>query len=177
MGYEVNAALGAKLAQPHREVYALLGDGSFMMLHSELVTSIQEGCKINVVLLDNMTNGCINNLQMEHGMDSFSTEFRFRDPESNTLTGGFVPVDFAMLAQAYGCKTYRVTTYAQLREALEDARKQTVSTLIDIKVLPKTMVHKYFSWWRVGGAQVAESSRIRQVADMLNENINKARDY
>ncbi|PLR51172.1 3D-(3,5/4)-trihydroxycyclohexane-1,2-dione acylhydrolase (decyclizing) [Chimaeribacter arupi] len=177
MGYEVNASLGVKLAEPHREVYTLLGDGSFMMLHSELVTSIQEGCKINVVLLDNMTNGCINNLQMEHGMDSFSTEFRFRDHEANTLTGGFVPVDFAMLAQAYGCKTYRVTTYAQLREALEDARKQTVSTLIDIKVLPKTMVHKYFSWWRVGGAQVSDSPRIRQVADMLNENISQARDY
>ncbi|HBQ79870.1 MAG TPA: 3D-(3,5/4)-trihydroxycyclohexane-1,2-dione acylhydrolase (decyclizing), partial [Erwinia persicina] len=58
MGYEVNASLGVKLAEPHREVYTLVGDGSFMMLHSELVTSIQEGAKINVILLDNMTNGC-----------------------------------------------------------------------------------------------------------------------
>ncbi len=74
MGYEVNAALGVKLAQPQSEVYSTVGDGSFMMLHSELVTSLQERAKINVVLFDNMANGCINNLQMEHGMDSFGTE-------------------------------------------------------------------------------------------------------
>lgn len=72
MGYEVNAALGVKMAEPRREVYALVGDGAFMMSHSELVTSIQEGRKINVLLFDNMANGCINNLQLGHGMQSFS---------------------------------------------------------------------------------------------------------
>ncbi|MEB5974092.1 3D-(3,5/4)-trihydroxycyclohexane-1,2-dione acylhydrolase (decyclizing) [Pantoea dispersa] len=177
MGYEVNAALGVKLAQPQREVYAMVGDGSFMMLHSELVTSIQEGAKINVILLDNMTNGCINNLQMEHGMDSFSTEFRFRNPQGGKLDGGFVPVDFAAIASGYGCKTYRVTTLEQLKAALEDAQQQTVSTLIDIKVLPKTMVHKYFSWWHVGVAQASTSERTQQVADKLNQHIEQARKY
>nr|BFE96298.1 hypothetical protein GCM10020185_68340 [Pseudomonas brassicacearum subsp. brassicacearum] len=78
-----------KLAEPDKEVYALVGDGSYMMLHSELATSIQERRKVNVVLLDNMTFGCINNLQMEHGMDSFGTEFRFRNPETGKLDGGF----------------------------------------------------------------------------------------
>lgn len=177
MGYEVNAALGVKLAQPQREVYAMVGDGSFMMLHSELVTSIQEGAKINVILLDNMTNGCINNLQMEHGMDSFNTEFRFRNPQGGKLDGGFVPVDFAAIAAGYGCKTYRVTTLEQLKAALEDAQQQTVSTLIDIKVLPKTMVHKYFSWWHVGVAQASTSERTQQVADKLNQHIQQARKY
>lgn len=177
MGYEVNAALGAKLAQPQREVYALLGDGSFMMLHSELVTSIQEGARINVVLFDNMTNGCINNLQMEHGMDSFTTEFRFRNAESGQLDGGFVPVDFAAIAAAYGCKTWRVTTLEQLKAALEEARHQTVSTLIDVKVLPKTMVHKYFSWWNVGAAQTSTSDRIQAVAEKLNAHLDQARKY
>ncbi|MCE0492149.1 3D-(3,5/4)-trihydroxycyclohexane-1,2-dione acylhydrolase (decyclizing) [Pantoea sp. Mb-10] len=177
MGYEVNAALGVKLAQPQREVYAMVGDGSFMMLHSELVTSIQERAKINVILLDNMTNGCINNLQMEHGMDSFSTEFRFRNAEGGKLDGGFVPVDFAAIASGYGCKTYRVTTLEQLKAALADAQQQTVSTLIDIKVLPKTMVHKYFSWWHVGVAQTSTSERTQQVADKLNQHIAQARKY
>ncbi|WP_338670661.1 3D-(3,5/4)-trihydroxycyclohexane-1,2-dione acylhydrolase (decyclizing) [Pantoea dispersa] len=177
MGYEVNAALGVKLAQPQREVYAMVGDGSFMMLHSELVTSIQEGAKINVILLDNMTNGCINNLQMEHGMDSFNTEFRFRNPQGGKLDGGFVPVDFAAIAAGYGCKTYRVTTLEQLKAALEDAQQQTVSTLIDIKVLPKTMVHKYFSWWHVGVAQASTSERTQQVAEKLNQHIQQARKY
>lgn len=177
MGYEVNAALGVKLAQPEREVYALVGDGAFMMLHSELVTSLQEGRKINVVLLDNMTNGCINNLQMEHGMDSFFTEFRYHTADSGQQDGGLIPVDFAKIAEGYGCKSYRVTTLEQLREALADTQRQTVSTLIDIKVLPKTMVHKYLSWWRVGGAQVSRSERIQAVARMLAENIGKARQY
>ncbi|MFK8256343.1 3D-(3,5/4)-trihydroxycyclohexane-1,2-dione acylhydrolase (decyclizing) [Erwinia sp. AnSW2-5] len=177
MGYEVSASLGVKLAEPHREVFTMVGDGSFMMLHSELVTSIQEGAKINVILLDNMTNGCINNLQMEHGMDSFTTEFRFRNADSGKLNGGFVPVDFAAIAGGYGCKTYRVTTLEQLQAALIDAQKQTVSTLIDIKVLPKTMIHKYFSWWRVGGAQVSTSERVDAVARMLNDHIDQAREY
>ncbi|KAB8312438.1 3D-(3,5/4)-trihydroxycyclohexane-1,2-dione acylhydrolase (decyclizing) [Erwinia endophytica] len=177
MGYEVGASLGVKLAEPQREVYTLVGDGSFMMLHSELVTSIQENARINVILFDNMTNGCINNLQMEHGMDSFTTEFRFRNAESGKLNGGFVPVDFAAIAAGYGCKTWRVTTLGELKQALEEVHQSSVSTLIDIKVLPKTMVHKYFSWWRVGGAQVSESARVDAVARMLNEHIEQARKY
>lgn len=177
MGYEVNAALGVKLAEPAREVYALVGDGSYLMLHSELATSIQERCKINVVLLDNMAFGCINNLQMGNGMDSFGTEFRFRNPETDKLDGGLVPVDFAMSAAAYGCKAYKVTTVEELRAALADARAQTVSTLIDIKVLPKTMIHNYLSWWRVGVAQVSTSPRTDAAARQLNERLAKARQY
>ncbi|MDU8458720.1 3D-(3,5/4)-trihydroxycyclohexane-1,2-dione acylhydrolase (decyclizing) [Pseudomonas syringae group sp. J254-4] len=177
MGYEVNAALGVKLAAPHREVFALVGDGSYMMLHSELATSIQERRKINVVLLDNMTFGCINNLQMEHGMDSFGTEFRFRNSDTGKLDGDFVPVDFAMSAAAYGCKTYKVSTAEQLRQALVDAQRQTVSTLIDIKVLPKTMIHKYLSWWRVGVAEVSTTGTTAQVYEKLNRELAKARQY
>ena len=177
MGYEVNASVGVKLAEPHREVYTMVGDGAFMMLHSELVTSLQLGKKINVMLFDNMSNGCINNLQMGHGMDSFFTEFRFQGEERARQEGGLIPVDFAKIAEGYGCKTYRVTTIAGLEAALEDARRQTVSTLIDIKVLPKTMVHNYLSWWRVGVAQVSKSARIQQAADSLNENLGKARQY
>ncbi|WP_413741176.1 3D-(3,5/4)-trihydroxycyclohexane-1,2-dione acylhydrolase (decyclizing) [Sodalis sp. RH15] len=177
MGYEVNAALGVKMAEPEREVYALAGDGAFMMSHSELVSSLQEGCKINVILFDNMTNGCINNLQLGHGMHSFFTEFRFRGTSPARLDGAFVPVDFAKIAEGYGCKSYRVSTVEELRDALENAKRQTVSTLIDIKVLPKTMIHGYFSWWRVGGAQVSASADIQAVARMLEENIGKARQY
>ncbi|WP_282288191.1 3D-(3,5/4)-trihydroxycyclohexane-1,2-dione acylhydrolase (decyclizing) [Pseudomonas sp. PS02302] len=177
MGYEINAALGVKLAEPERDVYALVGDGSYQMLHSELATSIQERRKINVVLLDNMTFGCINNLQVGHGMGSFGTEFRYRNPETGKLDGDFVPVDFAMSAAAYGCKTYSVRTLEELEAALADARRQTVSTLIDIKVLPKTMLHGYLSWWRVGGAEVSTSEKIAAVARVLRENAAQARQY
>ncbi|WP_426944286.1 3D-(3,5/4)-trihydroxycyclohexane-1,2-dione acylhydrolase (decyclizing) [Pseudomonas oryzihabitans] len=177
MGYEINAALGVKLAEPEREVYALVGDGSYQMLHSELATSIQERRKINVVLLDNMTFGCINNLQVGHGMGSFGTEFRYRNPETGRLDGDFVPVDFAMSAAAYGCRTYSVRTLEELEAALTDARRQTVSTLIDIKVLPKTMLHGYLSWWRVGGAEVSTSEKIAAVARVLREKAAQARQY
>ncbi|RJX73894.1 3D-(3,5/4)-trihydroxycyclohexane-1,2-dione acylhydrolase (decyclizing) [Pseudomonas sp. LS-2] len=177
MGYEVNAALGAKMAAPDREVYALVGDGSYMMLHSELATSIQERRKINVVLLDNMAFGCINNLQMGNGMGSFGTEFRFRNPETGQLDGDFVPVDFAMSAAAYGCKTYTVKTVEELEVALIDARKQTVSTLIDIKVLPKTMIHGYLSWWRVGVAEVSTTGTTAEAFERQKPMLAKARKY
>ncbi len=177
MGYEVNAALGVKMAAPEREVYALVGDGSYMMLHSELATSIQERRKINVILLDNMAFGCINNLQMGNGMGSFGTEFRYRNPETGQLDGDFVPVDFAMSAAAYGCKTYKVSNARELEAALADARLQTVSTLIDIKVLPKTMIHGYLSWWRVGVAQVSTTGTTAEAYERQKAALAKARQY
>ncbi|QZY56045.1 3D-(3,5/4)-trihydroxycyclohexane-1,2-dione acylhydrolase (decyclizing) [Crassaminicella profunda] len=177
MGYEVAAALGAKIAAPNQEVYTFLGDGSYLMLHTELVTSIQENKKINVVLFDNMAFGCINNLQMSQGMGSFGTEFRFRNEETGKMDGKLVPVDYAMSAAAYGAKTYTVKTIEQLREAIEDAKKQTVSTLIDIKVLPKTMTGGYESWWRVGTAQVSKKAAIQEAGEAMKETVKKIRQY
>ena len=86
-------------------------------------------------------------------------------------------MDFAMNAAGYGCKTYTVKTIDELKAAIIDSKKQTVSTLIDIKVMPKTMIHKYYSWWRVGVAEVSESERIQGVYKNLKENIDKARRY
>lgn len=176
MGYEVNAALGVKLACPTKEVYSMVGDGSYMMLHSELPTSIQEGKKINVILFDNMSFGCINNLQMGNGMESFGTEFRFRTNEGK-LNGNLVSIDFAKNAEAYGCVTYRITNENELREALEDARKQRVSTLLDIKVLPKTMTHDYDSWWRIGSAEVAKKEQVTNSTSRVKSELKKARQY
>jgi len=177
MGYEINAAFGAKLARPGQEVYAMVGDGSYMMLHSELITSIQEGVKINVILFDNMAFGCISNLQIERGMSSNATEFRFRNPGTGKLDGGLMPINFAKNAESYGCKTYQVFNEDDLRRALEDARKQTVSTLLDIKVLPKTMTDGYLAWWRCGNPQVSELAAARKAAAADNETLAKARRY
>lgn len=177
MGYEVNAALGVKIACPDKEVYSMVGDGSYMMLHSELVTSIQEGKKINVVVFDNMAFGCINNLQMGHGMGSFGTEFRYRNPKTGKLDGGLVPMDFAKNAESYGCKTYTVTTEEELIKAVGDSKKQTVSTLIDIKVLPKTMTNGYESWWCVGSAEVAKKDSVLKATEGVKKELAKARKY
>jgi len=177
MGYEIAGALGIKMAEPDKEVYSMVGDGSYMMLHSELMTSIQEGKKINILLFDNAGFGCINNLQMGNGMGSIGTEFRKRDKKTNLLTGNIISVDFAQNAAAYGAVTYTVQTIAELVEALEDSKKQTTSTLIDIKVLPKTMTDGYGAWWHVGVAEVAEKESIKQAYLDKKEQLKMARKY
>ncbi|RWQ73518.1 3D-(3,5/4)-trihydroxycyclohexane-1,2-dione acylhydrolase (decyclizing) [Bacillus cereus] len=177
MGYEVAGALGAKLAEPSKEVYAMVGDGSYQMLHSELVTSLQENKKINVLLFDNSGFGCINNLQMGNGMGSFGTEFRYRNQQTRELDGAIMKIDFAASAAGYGVKTYHVTSIEQLEEALIDAKKQTVSTLIDIKVLPKTMTNGYESWWHVGVAEVSKSQSVQAAYESKVSNLQQARSY
>ncbi len=176
MGYEIAGALGSKLAEPEREVYAFCGDGSYLMLHSELVTSIQERKKINVLLFDNIGFGCINNLQMSNGIGNLATEFRYRD-ENGQLLGDLMQIDYAMSAAGYGVKTYSVKTMEELAFALEDSKKQTVSTLIDIKVLPKTMTDGYGAWWNVGIASVAAKEGVQEAYKNKVENFRKARKY
>ncbi|XMA23777.1 3D-(3,5/4)-trihydroxycyclohexane-1,2-dione acylhydrolase (decyclizing) (plasmid) [Bacillus bombysepticus] len=177
MGYEVAGALGAKIAEPLKEVYAMVGDGSYQMLHSELVTSLQENKKINVLLFDNSGFGCINNLQMGNGMGSFGTEFRYRNQQTRKLDGAIMKIDFAASAAGYGVKTYHVTSIEQLQEALIDAKKQTVSTLIDIKVLPKTMTNGYESWWHVGVAEVSKSQSVQAAYESKVSKLQQARSY
>ncbi|OHT25689.1 3D-(3,5/4)-trihydroxycyclohexane-1,2-dione acylhydrolase (decyclizing) [Providencia stuartii] len=178
MGYEIAAAVGAKIAAPEQPVYAMVGDGSYLMLHSELQTAIQENLKITILLFDNAGFGCINNLQMSQGMGSFGTENRHRNPKTGQMDGALVKVDFAKNAESYGCKSYRVHDEAQLIAAIEDAKLQTGCVLIDIKVLPKTMTNGYEAWWRTGTAQVADKPEIVAAADKIKEMVeNKVRQY
>jgi len=176
MGYEIAGALGSKLAEPDKEVYAMVGDGAYLMLHSELVTSVQERKKINVLLFDNAGFGCINNLEMSNGIGNLATEFRFRD-ENGELLGDLVPIDFAKSASGYGVKTYTAKTLEELEAALEDSKKQTVSTLIDIKALPKTMTDGYGAWWHVGIASTSNNEKVRKAFEDKEENRKKARKY
>ncbi len=177
MGYEVNGALGAKLACPDKEVYAFCGDGSFLMGHSELYTSIQEGLKINICLFDNMGWGCIENLQNNQGTKTFGTVFRARNPKTGMLDGDEIDVDFAKIAAAYGAKSYTIRTSDELRTALEDAKTQKVSCLFDIKVLPKTMTPGYESWWRVGVAEVSKSETVAAAYKDMKKHIDETFDY
>ncbi|MDZ5255109.1 3D-(3,5/4)-trihydroxycyclohexane-1,2-dione acylhydrolase (decyclizing) [Clostridium sp. LIBA-8841] len=176
MGYEIAATLGVKLAEPEREVYSMVGDGSYLMLHSEIATAMQEHKKINILLFDNCGFGCINNLQMSNGIGSLATEFRYRDEEGK-LEGGLIPIDFAKSASGYGLKTYTVKTLSELKEALEDSKKQKVSTLIDIKVLPKTMTDGYDAWWHVGIAGESEIEDVNKAFENKEKNLKNARRY
>ena len=176
MGYEIAGAFGSKLADPEKEVYAMCGDGSYLMLHSELVTSVQEHKKINVLLFDNSGFGCINNLEMSNGIGNLATEFRFRD-ENGDLLGDLVPIDFAKAASGYGVKTYTAKTMEELEFALLDSQKQTVSTLIDIKVLPKSMTDGYGAWWHVGVASTSQNEAVKTAYENKKSNLEKARKY
>lgn len=176
MGYEIAGALGAKLAKPECESYAMCGDGSYLMLHSELVTSVQEHKKINVLLFDNSGFGCINNLQMSNGIGNLATEFRFRD-ENGDLLGSLIPIDFAKCASGYGVRTYTAKTMEELGFALADSLKQNVSTLIDIKVLPKSMTDGYDAWWHVGVPSVSANEKVNKAFEDKENNRLKARRY
>lgn len=177
MGYEINAALGVKLAEPEREVFALVGDGAFQMLHTELVTSLQENKKINVVVFDNQGFGCIENLQNSQGIPTFCTKTNYRDEKTGRLSGAGVPVDYAKVAEGYGAKGYQVTTAAELQAALVAARKEEISTLIDVKILPKSMGGHYENWWRVGTPVVSDNPKVLEARKKLDEGIDEARKY
>lgn len=178
MGYEIAAALGAKLAMPEKEVYAMVGDGSYLMLHSEVITAMQERKKINILLFDNSGFGCINNLQMSNGIGNLATEFRYRDNDnSSSHDGSLMTIDYAMAAAGYGLKTYTARTLEELKAALEDAKKQKVCVLIDIKVLPKTMTEGYKSWWNVGIASTSNKDSVLDAYKRKEENLKNARLY
>lgn len=170
MGYEVAGALGAKLANPKEEVYAVLGDGSFLMLHTELVTALQYKQKINVMLFDNAGYGCINNLQMGNGGGSFNCELRDSDDQ-------IMQIDYAKVAEGYGCKVYRVHNREELIAAIKDAKTQTVSTLFDIKVLPKTMTDGYGGWWNVGISEVSGTTSVLEAREARTEKLENAWKY
>lgn len=167
MGYEVPGAFGAKLAVgSDREVYTLVGDGGFLMVHSELITSLQENKKITIVLIDNMGFHCIDNLQGSKGIPHFGCEFKYRDTTSNTLSGDDIVIDYATVAKGYGCDTFRATNAAEFSAALDAARGSTRSVLIDVKTVKKSMTDGYESWWRVG---IPEVSSKQEVVDAYNE--------
>lgn len=177
MGYEVSAAVGAKMAEPDREVYVLLGDGSFNMLHSEFLTSLQEQIKINVILLDNHGFQCIHNLQRSQGIPSFGNEYRKRQAETGRLTGDYLAVDYAMVARGYGGNGYSVKTIAELEKSFHEMSDSKVSSVVDIKTLPGTMTDGYNAWWRVGTAQISAHSAVEAAARDIKEHVDQARKY
>ncbi len=177
MGYEVCAAVGVKMAHPQGEVYTFLGDGSFLMLHSEMYTALQEGLKVNFVVFDNIGWGCIENLQNNQGTDTFGTVFRERNEKTGLLDGPEIFLDIAKIAEGYGAKAYQIHNVEELKAALEDAKKQTKSCLFDIKVAHGSMTPGFENWWRVGVAEVAKDQRVVDCWKDLQAHIAQARDY
>jgi 3D-(3,5/4)-trihydroxycyclohexane-1,2-dione acylhydrolase (decyclizing) len=177
MGYEIGAALGTKLADPSKEVYALVGDGSFLMLNGEIATAVQENQKLTVIVFDNAAFGCINNLQMGNGVNTMATEMRYRNEKTGKLDGDYVYTDFAKIGEGYGLIPYTAKTPEEFRNAVLDAKKQTKGCIIDAKVLPKTMAEGYDSWWHVGVATTSHSKVTQAAAEEVERRLEHARLY
>lgn len=179
MGYEINAAVGVKMAREDVEVYSMVGDGSFVMGHSELLTALENDIKINILLFDNSGFGCIDNLQRSQGIPKFGCELVYRNPETGKLDAGGkkVPVDYAKIAEGYGCNTYKCTNTEEVIKALKESKKSEKSTLIEIKVDEDSMSKGYGSWWRVGTPQVSDKQTVEEARTALDAEIKKAKQF
>ncbi len=164
MGYEVAGGLGIKMAAPEREVYVMVGDGSWLMMSSELVTAVQEGIKITVVLLDNHGFQSIGGLSQSIGNGHFGVLYKQRNPKTGQLDGANVPVDFVANARSLGACAIAARDITQLKSALAEARRQTRSTVIVIETDAEKRAPGYESWWDVPVAEVSEIQPVRRAS-------------
>jgi 3D-(3,5/4)-trihydroxycyclohexane-1,2-dione acylhydrolase (decyclizing) len=177
MGYEIAGGLGVKMADPSREVFVMVGDGSYLMLHTEIVTSLEEGQKIIVVVVDNSGYQCIRNLQMSTGSPPYGNELRYRDPKTGILDGPYIPIDFAANAASLGAVAMRAESESELREALERAKQETTTTVIHVPVQKHATVPGFESWWDVPVAEVSTVATVREAREEYVENEAKERFF
>jgi len=175
MGYEIAGGLGAKMANPDREVYVMVGDGSYLMMAQEIVTSIQEGYKLNIVLLDNHGFSSIGGLSRGSGNQGLGTNYRFR--RGDNYDGELLPVDFAANAASLGACTIRAKTHEELRNALASARKQDRTSVIVVETSYDDRVPGYESWWDVAIAEVSESESVRAARKKYEQARMKERHF
>jgi len=165
MGYEIAGGLGVKMAEPAREVYVMVGDGSYLMMSSEIVTSIQEGYKLTIILLNNYGFSSIGGLSQALGSGGFGTDYRTRGAESGQLDGARLQVDFAANAASLGAHVIRATTRDDLQRALKEAQQQERTAVIVIEVDKEVRVPGYESWWDVPVAEISEVETVRRARE------------
>ncbi|ODT64611.1 hypothetical protein ABS71_13065 [bacterium SCN 62-11] len=168
MGYEVAAGMGVKQADPEREVYVMVGDGSFLMMHTEIVTMVAEGIKVNILVLDNQGYASIGGLSKGLGSDGFGTKYRKRT--SDGLTGEPVEIDFAANCASLGAEVFSPKDSEELKAALQSARDvQDKPVCICLKVDRRHRVGGYESWWDVPVAEVSEDPEVRAARQRYEE--------
>lgn len=170
MGYEIAAGLGAKMADPTREVYVICGDGGYLMNNHEIVTSIQEGVKFTILLLNNNGYASIGGLSESIGSERFGTMYNYRDENSGLLSGDSLPVDLAKNAESLGAIVIKATDRNSLEEALEQSKINTRTTVIYIETSLYRTVKGYNAWWEVPIAEVSESASVQKAYDTYVEN-------
>ena len=177
MGYEIAGGLGAKMAAPDREVYVLVGDGSYLMMAQELVTAVQENIKLTVVLVNNHGFASIGALSESVGAQRFGTSYRFRDEATGRLDGGPLPLDFAANAESLGVSSTRVRSVDELRTALEKAKAASGPVLVEVETDPLVPAPSSGSWWDVAVAEVSDLSTTVEARKAYEVNKGHQRRY
>jgi len=168
MGYEIAGGLGVKMADPEREVYVMVGDGSYLMMSQEIVTSIQERLKLTVVLVDNQGFASIGELSRSKGTSGFGTRYRYRSGGSlgddHALGEApdhlVLPVDLALNAEGLGAHVFRARNIDELRDALVAAKAIEHTVVIHIRADRYESVPSYETWWDVPVAEVSKSVEV-----------------
>lgn len=165
MGYEIAGGLGVKLADPEREVVVMVGDGSYLMMNSEIVTAVGEGLRLTIVLVDNHGYQCILGLQRAVGVSDFGNELRYRDSGTKQLTGGYIPVDFQKHAESMGAHAVVARTADEVRKAVHEAGKADRVTVIVVPVDPEKRMPGMGTWWDVPVAEVSGEEKTRKTRE------------
>lgn len=176
MGYEIAAGIGAKMAYPAREIYVMLGDGSYLMNSSEIITSIQEGIKINIVLLNNNGFASIGGLSESIGSQRFGTKYRYRNAKTDQLNGNILPINFPENAKSLGANVIEADSVDSINSALDEAKKSDKTTLIYVETDLKKNVEGY-AWWEVPVAEVSEMDSVKDAYKLYQENKKKQKYY
>jgi 3D-(3,5/4)-trihydroxycyclohexane-1,2-dione acylhydrolase (decyclizing) len=174
MGYEVAGGMGVKMAAPDREVFIMVGDGSWLMMSSELVTARQEGVKLIVVLIDNGGYGSIGALSTSLGSAGFGTQLRFRG-DDGALSSKQISVDFAANAASLGLRVVTADSRSALRAALVDAKASNETTVIVTHTDPSIKVGGYESWWDVPPAEITTIDSVKTARVSYDEAAKKKR--
>ena len=175
MGYEIPAGIGIKMAEPEREVVVAIGDGTYLMMNSEIVTAVAEGIKLTIILFDNHGYQCIKDLALNCGVPQFGNELRFRNAKTGRLDGGYIPVDFKKHAESMGALAFYATTEDEIRAGITAARAHDGVTLIHVAVSPDKRAPGYDSWWDVPVAQVSGSEMVNTARARYQTNLAKQR--
>jgi 3D-(3,5/4)-trihydroxycyclohexane-1,2-dione acylhydrolase (decyclizing) len=177
MGYEIPGAMGAKMADATREVFVFLGDGTYLMAPSEIVTAVQENIKIIIVLVDNGGFASIGSLSRSLGQGGFGTQYRARDKKSGQLDGRELKVDFVANAKSLGAHTIKAETLGDLKKALVEAKAADRTTVIVVETDTAQSVPGYESWWDVAVAEVSETESVREARAKYEEARKRERRY
>ncbi len=175
MGYEIPGGLGVKLAEPDREVVVMVGDGTYLMMNSEIVTAVAEGIRITIVVVDNHGYQCILGLQRAVGVADFGNELRFRDGKEGAPAGDYVPVDFKKHAESMGALSIFATTSGEVKAALEQARKADRIAVVVVPVDPESRMPGMGTWWDVPVAEVSSADRTKTTRVNYEEATKKQR--